>query len=275
MPIITSNTIPWAHETWSPWHGCRKRSPGCKNCYAESLDKRFQAGAHWGRGRPRRELSSAHWKQPLQWDRKAAREGTRYRVFPSMCDPFDDEVDAPMRERFFDLIRATPNLDWLLLTKCAAEMMDLLFGKSFSNVWLGVSVEDPVYAQDRIPLLVALRPCVPVLFVSYEPALERVDFPHVPGFGAIDWLIIGGESHPHRAKARPFNPMWALDALDACEAHGVAPFMKQMGSNPILPCRQEPFKDHKGEDPSEWPKAFQIRQFPKQKAPAEAGARCQ
>ena len=27
------------HDIWNPWHGCRKISPGCANCYMYTLDK--------------------------------------------------------------------------------------------------------------------------------------------------------------------------------------------------------------------------------------------
>ncbi|HMM26524.1 MAG TPA: DUF5131 family protein, partial [Pseudoxanthomonas mexicana] len=35
----------------------------------------------------------------------------------SLADVFDNEVDPQWRADLFDLIAATPNLDWLLLTK--------------------------------------------------------------------------------------------------------------------------------------------------------------
>ena len=45
------------------------------------------------------------------------------------------------------------------------------------NVWLGVSVEDQVTADERIPLL--LQTPAAVRFVSYEPALGPVDFTRI------------------------------------------------------------------------------------------------
>lgn len=26
---------------WNPWHGCKKASPGCKNCFVFKMDKRY------------------------------------------------------------------------------------------------------------------------------------------------------------------------------------------------------------------------------------------
>ena len=34
------------HDTWNPWHGCKKISEGCANCYMYFLDQiRTQDGA--------------------------------------------------------------------------------------------------------------------------------------------------------------------------------------------------------------------------------------
>lgn len=35
--------IQWATHTFNPWRGCTKVSPGCVNCYAETLSKRNPA----------------------------------------------------------------------------------------------------------------------------------------------------------------------------------------------------------------------------------------
>lgn len=42
--------IQWTTHTFNPWVGCQRVSPGCENCYAETRDKRFHAGQHWGPG---------------------------------------------------------------------------------------------------------------------------------------------------------------------------------------------------------------------------------
>jgi len=34
------------HDTWNPWHGCKKISEGCANCYMYFLDQmRAQDGS--------------------------------------------------------------------------------------------------------------------------------------------------------------------------------------------------------------------------------------
>jgi protein gp37 len=132
-----NSKIEWTDHTFNPWRGCTKVSPGCANCYAETLSKRNPALlGEWGAGKPRVLASDDMWRQPLKWDRVAAldlenwtravdaRTGdaglkpTRPRVFcASLADWLDDEVPIEWLARLMELIMRTPNLDWLLLTK--------------------------------------------------------------------------------------------------------------------------------------------------------------
>ena len=109
--------IEWTHHTWSPWWGCVKVSAGCKNCYADALSHRW--GFHiWGPNAERRFFAGKHWNDPIRWNREAEKAHERRRVFPSMCDPFEDRPDlVEPRQRMFALIDQTPWLDWLLCTK--------------------------------------------------------------------------------------------------------------------------------------------------------------
>lgn len=173
----------------------------------------------------------------------------RRRVFPSVCDPFDNEVPPVWRAKFFDLIKATPNLDWLLLTKRignAWKMMADACGVSqasltlpLHNVWLGATVVNQEEADRDIPKL--LRVPARVRFLSMEPLLGHVIIPEVfmcplyfdgkrcdypDGAGLIDWVIAGGESGPN---ARPSHPDWFRTVREQCAATEVPFLFKQWG----------------------------------------------
>lgn len=223
--------------TFNPWYGCTRVSPGCMRCYAETLmDTRYHK-VEWGPGRQRKRTTAEYWKQPLRWDRAAAAAGERHRVFcASLADVFDPEVPDEWRADLYLLIRATPNLDWLLLTKRPEKMRDwvLSAGGDYPNVWLGVSVEDQQRADERIETLM-LTPAV-VRFLSVEPLLGPIHIKRwtirehglraigaKPGLG---WVIVGGESGPG---ARPINPEWVRSIRDACVSARVPFFFKQWG----------------------------------------------
>jgi protein gp37 len=110
-------------------------------------------------------------------------------VFPSMCDPFDNHPDlAEPRRRFFDLIRATPNLTWLLLTKRPGNIVKLFreahpwpSGGGWNwwprNAAIGCTVVTQEEADRDIPKLLAAKAALnpAFAFLSMEPLLGPVD----------------------------------------------------------------------------------------------------
>jgi protein gp37 len=232
--MAENSKIEWTDHTFNPWIGCQKVSPGCDHCYAESLAKRY-GWVEWGPHGERKRTSAANWKKPLQWDKAAKRMGLRYRVFcSSLADVWDNAIPQQWRTELFDLIRATPELDWLLLTKRPENIRKMLYssvgydtGWPWKNVWLGTTCEDQERYDRRWPLLRDIPAAIH--FISYEPAIGPLrlhDGPAQP-----DWLICGGESGPG---ARMMSPDWAATIRLDCEAASVSFFMKQMtGKKPI------------------------------------------
>ncbi len=256
--MAENSKIEWTDHSWSPWEGCEKVSAGCKFCYAEQRDKQYHGGAHWGADGVRKMMSESYWQKPFAWNRQSAAKGRRLRIFPSLCDPFEDRLDLTMpRKRMMELIEETPNLDWLLLTKRPRNVNGLVFDRWKkngwpSNLWIGTSVENQETANERIPELMHIPAAV--RFLSCEPLLGPVDL----GFsvGWIDWVIVGGESGPG---ARPMEIGWLNSLRDQCIAAGVPVFIKQMGSEYAKRCH---FGDSKGGDWNEWAAEYRIRQFP-------------
>lgn len=281
-----STGIAWARSSWSPWIGCTKVSPGCDHCYAEALDNRHRYGkaVHWGPGVPR--YRTKNWDAPLSWNRKAARTGEPWTVFPSLCDPFDNEVPEMWFEDLRRLISETPALSWLLLTKRVGNVEKMFRGVVYPNVWIGASIVNQEEADRDVAKLCATRAAR--RFISYEPALGRVDLRNLRTGGLnekiglpdghqyfnalhpklrnrIDWGICGGESNQGGAKARPFCLPWGEFFLRQLEEAGVPAFMKQLGSNPIRsedPRDRLSIRDRAGADLAEWPGYLQVQKFP-------------
>lgn len=124
--MARNSKIEWTHHTFNPWWGCTKVSDACKHCYAEVWARRLGWNL-WGPDSRHRFFTQAHWNNPINWNQEAAREGKRRRVFcASMADVFEDCRDLdPWRDRLWHLIGATPQLDWLLLTKRPERISDL------------------------------------------------------------------------------------------------------------------------------------------------------
>ncbi len=128
----------------------------------------------------------------------------------------------------FELIKATPMIDWQLLTKRATRIMECLpddWGSGYKNVWLGVTVEDMEYGYKRIDELKKIP--AKVKFLSAEPLLENlVDVDNK--LDGIDWVIIGGESG---SGCREMNPEWAESLLMRCRLMNIPVWFKQYGGN--------------------------------------------
>jgi protein gp37 len=294
--------------TWNPirarnkitgkigWH-CVKVSQGCRECYAEKMNIWRGNGVPFAAdktGQGELLLDEKILEQPLRWKR-----GRRIFVC-SMSDLFGEFVPENFIDEIFEMMAHSPQHTFIVLTKRARRMKEYLTrGQEdwpLRNVWLGISCEDQASADNRIPLL--LQTPAAVRFLSYEPALNCVDFGL---FGTVpkDWgigyravyellhqVIIGGESGP---SARPFDIEWARVTAAQCRAAGVACFVKQLGSCPVmsteewkrtkpLPALKKenhekaeslgsyvPLKlhDSKGGDMSEWPIGLRVRQYPK------------
>lgn len=194
--------IGWCDSTFNPWVGCAKVSPGCANCYAETLvTGRMGRPGTWGETGVRQITSESNWSKPLRWDRDhaefEAEHGHRRRVFcASLADVFEPRPELHwLLRRLFAMIVTTPNIDWLLLTKRPEIASDLMNGSGFwegvgiaggqhypgrpwsqgyiigdrPNLWIGTSVESSRYTW-RVDELRKIKAAV--RFVSCEPLIS-------------------------------------------------------------------------------------------------------
>jgi protein gp37 len=242
---MAENTeISWTDATFNPWMGCTKVGPGCDHCYAENLMDTRHHKVMWGAGNPRVRTGVKNWNLPVRWNARPFYECTgcgwrgektkkgfeicatkdcfsmefkpaRRRVFcSSLADVFDNEVDPTWRDDLFSLIEATPNLDWLLLTKRIGNVKHQarprwMQTKWPDNVWLGATIVNQEEADRDIPKLLAVP--ARVRFLSMEPLLGPVElegheYSLALGLGeGVDWLtghtsqhssIFGGSTAP-------------------------------------------------------------------------------
>ena len=316
---------------------CTKVGEGCRNCYAETLNQRFGTGL----GFTAQDDKKVEWwlddsvlQHMLTFRPRGPFKNGRERpaVFlGDMTDVFNERVPDEWLDRLFAVFALRPDVDWLVLSKRPARMVEYMKRVGLSdigprghlcpvwpavlnraeqswieanndrymltvrpvlmerarrlqdkplpdgplpNVWLGCSVWDQASADKFIPDL--LRVPAAVRFVSYEPALESVDFMHWlypdppstcgPGrFSILDWLIVGGESGPC---ARQMDIQWARFAVLQCRNADVPVFVKQLGSSPVdrvggvVVWPETGLRSRKGADMAEWPEDLRVREMP-------------
>lgn len=244
--------IEWTHvpgytgATWNPVRGCKKVSPGCKNCYAETFAERWRGVA----GHPY-ELGFDLRLVPEKLDEPLRRTKPTAYFVNSMSDLHQADVDFEFIRTTYAVMSVCQRHVFMVLTKraeymardvramlspegCALPVPRLPGGKAIPsaywvgpppNVWLGVSVEDRKYGLPRVDTLRTIPAAV--RFLSVEPLLEDLGDVDLAG---INWVLVGGESG---RGARPFAIEWARRIVDQCREQGVPVFVKQPGNHPI------------------------------------------
>jgi len=270
--------ISWCDNTFNPWVGCCKISSGCKWCYAEremTRKKRWENA--WGPEvlTQRVVTSEEYWKMPYRWDKEVKESDktggeikmpTPVVFCGSLCDVFEEHKDvAWARERLWEMIEATGNLIWVLLTK-RPENINSMVPATWrmvppENVWMGVSVENQETADRRIRELEFVN--AEVKCVSYEPAIGPVRWDVEKH--RVDWIKCGGESG---ANARPFLEVWGMMTEVWTKKNGVKFYMKQMGSvwaNEYKRVHGDKFyvdPGSKGQNIETFPERLKVREFP-------------
>lgn len=201
-------------DIWNPWHGCRKISAGCKNCYMYTLDKK----------RNKRGSDIYRVKQMFDWPLKRDRFG-QYLV-PSgstirVCmtsDFFLEEADQ-WRDEVWEIIRQRSDVFFFILTKRlhrAAECLPCDWGEGWQNVWLNVSVENQQAADERIPQLLSFP--AKHKGIMCAPLIEAVDISQYLVQNQLEHVIVGGENYDG---ARPLDFAWVQAIHRECVKNNV------------------------------------------------------
>ena len=227
-----NSSIEWTEATWNPTRGCTRVSEGCRHCYAELIQARFDGRPGFGEGFGRRTKAGSRWTGKVELDRNALGKPERWKkprmIFvDSMSDLWHESLSRGDIAEVYGVMEFCDWHTFQVLTKRPdrrkAYLQEWVSRHSWPilrNVWEGTSVENRA-ALARIDDLRATPAAV--RFLSIEPLLEDLEEIDLEG---IHWVIVGGESGPG---ARPMHPDWARSVRDQCLAADVKFFFKQWG----------------------------------------------
>jgi len=244
-----TTTIEWTDERSNPFEilidddlakgwFCTKVSPGCANCYSWTMNNWVGNRLKYSKGNEKR-VTVRLKERELERISKL-KKPKRIFMF-DMTDLFHRMFSDDFVFVIFDFMREHPQHIFQILTKRAERMHDLVHiyvrdycdGKPLPNVWLMVSAEDQVRADERIPWL--LKTPALVHGVSCEPLLGKIDLGaylcETYSRGGItlgkylDWVVTGCESGRRR---RPADANWFR--LLRCQSNSTRTpfFLKQM-----------------------------------------------
>lgn len=251
--------ISWSNATWNFITGCSIESPGCKNCYAmrlaggrlqhhpsrAGLTQPSAAGPVWT-GEVR--FNDEWLRQPIQW------RDPRMIFVCAHSDLFHEAVPDAWIDCGFAVMAVAARHTYQVLTKRPARAAAYLAGLATQagrdrieaaaramgytlrhrgvdmfrypqpRIWIGASVENQAYADRRREPMREIAAAGWTTWVSYEPALDLVDW---EGWQFLRWAVDGGESG---LNARPAHVSWYRALRDWCAEHGVAYHHKQNGA---------------------------------------------
>ncbi len=243
--MAIKSKIQWTQDTWNPWHGCKKVSPGCKYCYMYRDKERY------GQNPTAVLKSKTKFKEPLKC------KESRLIFTCSWSDWFIEKADA-WRADAWEIIRQTPQHTYQILTKRPERIKDNLplYFSELKNVWIGVSIE----SEKQVGRLKYLKYLNCITFASFEPLIGPITWNGM--MSALDWCIVGGESGNETGKwrYREMKLAWAENIVKGANENNAPCFVKQLGT---YQAKQLGFKGKHGGDFDEFPENLKVREFPK------------
>ena len=206
---------------WNPWHGCRRVSEGCKNCYVFRID-----GAH-GKAADEIRLNS-DFLLPLKEGRNGWKIESGETVYTCFSSDFLLEEADEWREDAWRMMRVREDLRFVFFTKRIERLQACLpkdWGMGYPNVTVGCTCENQARADERLPVFLSLP--ISRRWVVCEPLLGAIDLrPYISG-GEISEVSVGGESGEG---ARVCDFEWVKDMHEACRENNVRFHYHQTGA---------------------------------------------
>lgn len=175
-------------NTWNPWHGCHKKSEGCKNCYVYRIDKRYERDASII-------TRNKNFNSPIQKNKKG-----EYKIKPKTliytCFSSDfllEDADT-WREEAWNIIRERKDCNFLFITKRIERFKKCAppdWKKGWDNVIIACTCENQKRADERLPIFLSLP--IKHKIIVCEPLLENINLSRYLT-NEIKEVIVGGES---------------------------------------------------------------------------------
>lgn len=207
---------------WNLWHGCHKKSEGCLNCYMFRGDLKYNRN-------PEDVHKTKSFYSVISKNKngqyKIPSNSMIYTCFSS--DFFVEDAD-PYRSEAFEMMKERSDCIFFFITKRPERIMECLpkdWFDGYDNVWIAVTVENQVRADERLPIYMKLP--IKRKSIVVEPILERVDLTKYLD-SSIKQVVCGGESGEN---ARICNFDWILDLKKQCDEYKIPFWFKQTGYN--------------------------------------------
>ncbi len=205
---------------WNPWHGCKKKSEGCLNCYVYYFDKANNKDTN------KIYRVKTNFNYPLSKDKsgeyKLLSGTTVYTCITS--DFFLKEADE-WRKEAWDIIRKRQDLLFYIITKRPERILECLphdWNDGWENVHISISIESQKRFNERAKIFNDLK--IKHKGFILAPLLERISIEKY--LYEMDQVTVDGENYEG---SRPFDLEWAKSVREECIRHNVTFELKGVG----------------------------------------------
>ena len=197
---------------WNPWHGCKKKSEGCNNCYVYYFDKQRGCDAS------KIYKIKNNFNYPLQKDRNG-----QYKIKSGEAvgtcltsDFFLEEADV-WRDDVWNIIKQRPDVVFFIITKRPERILQCLpkdWGDGWENVFINATCENQKRFDERVPILLNLplkhRGIIIAPFIEEVSIVKHIN---VTNAHLINHITVAGENYEN---ARLLKYDWVKKVYNEC-----------------------------------------------------------
>lgn len=213
------------HDIYNPWHGCRKCSEGCLNCYMFYLDK-----VRSNKDGSKIYKTKSKFRYPLAKNRNGEykiKSGEQIRVCMT-SDFFLEEADL-WRNEVWQMIKKRADVIFFILTKRAHRIAQCLpddWHDGYENVFLHVTCENQKRAEERLKYLLQIKAKHKGIMAA--PLLEEIHLEKYLKTKQIEQVICGGENYDG---SRECNYAWVKSLSQQCQKENIKFTFIETGTN--------------------------------------------
>jgi len=207
---------------WNPWHGCKKYSEGCLNCYVFRIDGKIDKKADTV-------SKNKSFSDPIKKSSKGYTVPSGSMLYTCLSSDFFLDGADDFRADAWSIIKERSDVEFIIITKRILRFYEKLpsdWGEGYPNVTVLCTCENQKRADERLPFFISL----PIAHkgIVCEPLLENISLLPYLESGEIESVTVGGESGEN---ARICDYDWILGIRDDCINADVSFRFKQTGTH--------------------------------------------